>query len=119
MTKIVITGLSLILLLSATAAFPLDRGHVHITGIVDSLGSRTDTIPVVSGRTRTETYETLTVSGIMYKIAPDCAILIETEHNGIYSRKKGTLRDIFPGKSVTARKIARTLHEIVIEEWKR
>lgn len=119
MKKLFSTVLTLIILLSAASAFSLDRGHVHITGRVDSLGTRTDTIPVEIGRTRTETYQTITISGIMYKIASDCTILIESEQNGNYIRKQGTLRDILPGESVTARKIARTLNEIIVEEWKR
>jgi len=119
MKKMMSSTLTLFLLLWAASAFSLDSGHVHITGKVDALGSRTDTIPVEIGRTRTETYDTVTVSGVMYRIAKDCTILVETEQNGKYMRKKGTLSDILPGKSVTARKIARTLHEIIVEEWKR
>lgn len=119
MKKAVVTGIALILLLSASAVYSLDSGHIHITGIIDATGTRTDTIPIDTGRTRTDTYYTVTVAGVMYKVDQKCVIYVETENDGRFVRKNGTFSDVLPGKSVTARRIARTLHEIIVEEWKK
>jgi len=120
MKKLIPVIVTLVLVVSATAAFSLDRGHTFITGIVDSTGERTDAIPASRGGTvRTETYKTVTIAGVMYKIDKNCIIRVETGVDGRFIQRNGSFNDILPGKSVTAKRIARTLHEIIIEEWKR
>jgi len=79
-----------------------DTVHVYINGKVDS----------VSG-------SIVTIDGSQYKIDVKCRIVIRYEEKNSFHEKPARISDIRPGDSVTAKKIANTLHEIAIERWGR
>lgn len=97
---ILVTFLFLFLLSGISLAY--DSGHVYINGRVDFIGS-----------------DTITVSGIHYRIDQKCKFTIQyREHNSVLE-KPARLWDVSTGDTVTAKMIGAILYEIIIERWRR
>lgn len=93
--------IAVIVVSSIAVSHAYNTVHVYMNGKVDS----------VSGNT-------ITIDGSQYQIDAKCRIVIAYQENGVFHEKPARLADIHNGDWVTAKKIANTLHEIMIERWR-
>jgi hypothetical protein len=100
--KQILSAMLLCLFLFSGPAGAYDSGHVYIHGSVDSIGANT-----------------ITISGIHYKIDQKCKVVTQYNDSGSFHEKPGRLWDINTGETVTAKMIGGILYEIIIEEWRR
>ena len=100
--KKVILATSLFLFLFSGISLAYDSGHVYINGKVNSISS-----------------DTITISGIHYKIDKKCNVVIQYKEHGSFHEKHGTFWNVHTGDIVTAKMIGGILYEIIIEEWRR
>jgi len=100
--KRIVSAIVLSLFLFSGMAAAYDSGHVYIHGSVDSIGANT-----------------ITISGIHYKIDQKCTVVIQYKESDLFHEKPGRLWDINTGETVTAKMIGGILYEIIIEEWRR
>ena len=100
--KKVILATSLFLFLFSGMAMAYDSGHVYINGKIDSIGS-----------------DTITISGIHYKIDKKCKVVIQYKEHGSFHERPATSGDVHTGDIVTAKKIGRIIYEIMIERWRK
>jgi hypothetical protein len=89
------------ILCSITISHAFDTVHVYINGSVDSVNG---TI--------------ITIDGSQYVIDAKCRVVIMNKENDIFHENPARTSDIRIGDRVTAKKIAGTLYEIIIERWK-
>jgi hypothetical protein len=94
--------IALIVVCSIAVSHAYNTVHVYINGSVDS----------ISGNS-------ITINGSQYTIDATCRIVIVYQENDIFREKPARISDIRSGDSVTAKKIANTLYEIMIERWRR
>jgi len=93
--------IAVIFILSIAVSHAYDTVHVYMNGKVDS----------VSGNI-------ITIDNNQYKIDARCRIVIVYQENNIFHEQPARISDIRTGDSVSVKKIANTLYEIMIERWK-
>ena len=76
--------------------------HVYINGKVDA----------VQG-------DAITIDGSKYVIDSKCRVVIASEQGGVFHEDPARAGNIRIGDTVTAKKIANTLYEIMIERWRK
>ncbi len=79
-----------------------DSGHTYINGRVTS----------VSGGT-------IAIDDYIYRIDPKCRVVIVFKQDNSFHERPARLSEVGRGDTVTAKKIANTLYEIMIERWRR
>ena len=84
------------------AAQAYDSGHSYINGRVTSIAG-----------------DTITIDDYTYRIDSKCRVVIVFKQDGSFHERPARLGEISRGDTVTAKKIANTLHEIMIERWRR
>jgi len=89
------------LLLTGVAAAFYD-GHVYINGMVESVDG-----------------DSITISGVHYRIDERCTVVIQYEESGSFHERRGQRSDVSTGETVTARMTGGVLYEIMIERWRR
>ncbi len=92
---------TLIVLLFVTMSHGFNTVHAYINGKVNSIHSNAIVI---------EDHE--------YIINENCKVVIASRDNGIFHEKPASINDVRKGDTVTAKKIANTLYEIMIERWR-
>ncbi len=117
--KQIITISLFILIIFSSISSALDRGHVYISGRVDDIGDRTEVVSDESGRETYVSFKALTVSGVAYKIEPNCRVAIQYKERDIFHEKPVNISDIRRGDSVYIKKIGDIVYEVLIEGWKR
>ena len=88
-------------LFALTLAQAYQTGHVFINGKV----------VLIAGNM-------ITIGDATYKVDPTCKVVIAFKEHGSFHERPARLLDVARGDSVTAKKIANTLYEIMIERWK-
>ena len=79
-----------------------DSGHSYINGKVTSIAGAT-----------------IAIEDASYTIDPKCRVVIIINENDSFHERPARLSEISRGDTVTAKKIANTLYEIMIERWRR
>ena len=100
--KRVISAIALCLFLFIGMAVAFYDGHVYIHGTVQSIGANT-----------------ITISGVHYRIDEKCAVVIQYKENNSFHEGPGRRSDVSTGDIVTARMTGAVLYEIMIERWRR
>ena len=90
------------LLLCGAIAWAYNSGHVYINGKVTSIVG-----------------DSITIEDYTYRIDPKCKVVVVFKENDSYHERPGRLSEVNRGDTVTAKKIANTLYEIMIERWRR
>jgi len=91
----------MVLLILAGAALAYTSGHSFINGNVRSIDS-----------------DTITIEDRTYTIDPKCKVVIAYKEQDSFHERPARVSDIVRGDTVTAKKIANTLYEIMIERWR-
>lgn len=91
----------MVLLILTGAALAYTSGHSYINGKVTSIAS-----------------DTVTIEDTTYKIDPKCKVVIAFKEQDSFHERPARVSDIVRGDTVTAKKIANTLYEIMIERWR-
>lgn len=79
-----------------------DSGHSYINGRVTSIAGAAIAIEYAN-----------------YTIDPKCRVVIIFNENDSFHERPARLSEINQGDTITAKKIANTLYEIMIERWRR
>lgn len=89
------------LLLVWGVAQAYDSGHSYIYGRVTSVAGNT-----------------ITLEDYTYIIDPKCKVVIAFKEHDSFHERPARVNDIVLGDTVTAKKIANTLYEVMIERWR-
>lgn len=83
------------------AALAYTSGHIFINGKVTSIAG-----------------DTIVIEDTTYQIDSKCKVVIAYKEQDSFHERPARVSDIVRGDTVTAKKIANTLYEIMIERWR-